>query len=64
VSEAFPLGLTEQEYRLVEKLAKKRGVSVDEMSSALVSAAIGRRVRKRTGKGPARVYAIKRRPAG
>jgi len=60
--EKIPFSRDERE--MVKKIADRDGVTEDEAASKLFSRALARRVRKRTGKGPARVYAIKRRPAG
>lgn len=46
---------------MVKRIAERDGVSEDEAASRLVSAALARRVRKRTGRGPAKVYGLKRR---
>ena len=58
-SEQLPL--SEKEMELVRQIAKRDGVTEDEAATQLVQKEIARRVRKRTGKGPARVYSIKRR---
>ncbi len=58
------LSLTGKELEQVRRIAKRDGRDEDEVATELVQAALARRVRKRTGKGPARIYAIKRRPAG
>jgi len=53
--------LTEKELELVKRIAKRDGITDDEAATNLAKAALARRVRKRTGKGPARVYSIKKR---
>lgn len=55
--------LTQRERELVKRIAVRDGVSEDEAATRLVKAALERRVRRRTGKGPARVYGMKKRPA-
>lgn len=52
--------LTKAEREMVKKIAERDGVTEDEAASRLVSAAIARRVKKRTGKVPAKVYGFKR----
>lgn len=43
----------------VRRIAKRDGVSVEEAATKLVQSALARRVRRRTGKGPAKVYGLK-----
>lgn len=52
---------TAKELELIERIAKRDGISIDQAATNLGKAGLARRVRKRTGKGPARVYPIKRR---
>lgn len=52
---------TAKELELIERIASRDGISIDEAATNLGKAGLARRVRKRTGKGPARVYQIKRR---
>lgn len=52
--------LTEQEWSMVRQIAERDGLTVEEAASALISAAIARRFRKRTGHAPAKVYPIRR----
>ena len=53
--------LTQREREVVRRIAARDGVSEDEAASNLVSAALARRVKKRTGKAPAKVYGMKKR---
>ncbi len=53
------VALTKDEHALLSKIAARDGVSVDEAASELLSQALARRVRKRTGKSPAKVYPFK-----
>jgi len=53
-----PLALSPAERAMMERIATRDGVSIDEAATRLVQAALARRVRRRTGKGPARVYSI------
>jgi hypothetical protein len=50
--------LSDREMELVRRVAKRDGISEDEAATNLAKAALARRVRKRTGRGPARVYQI------
>lgn len=52
---------TAKELELIELIAKRDGITNDEAATNLGKAALARRVRKRTGKVPARIYNIKRR---
>lgn len=51
--------LTGNERAIVKRIAERDGVTVDQAATQLVKDALERRVRKRTGKGPARVYELK-----
>jgi predicted kinase len=53
--------LTRQERDLVKRLAERDGISEDEAASRSVSRCLARWVKKRTGKSPAKVYAIRKR---
>jgi hypothetical protein len=46
---------------MVKRIADRDGISEDEAASNLVSAALARRVKKRTGKVPAKVYGIRKK---
>lgn len=58
---ADDLRLNAKEREMVRRIAEQDGITVDEAATRLVRAALARRVRKRTGRGPARVYSMKRR---
>lgn len=51
--------LTNSEMAMVQKIADRDGISTDEAATNLVKTALARRVRKKTGRGPARVYSIR-----
>lgn len=53
--------LTRAEREMVKRLAERDGLTEDEAAERLFKTALARRVRKRTGKGPARVYAMRRK---
>lgn len=53
--------LSEQEMELVKRIAERDNVTPDEAATKLVQTALARRVRRRTGKGPAKVYSIGRK---
>ena len=50
--------LTQTERALVKRIADRDGITEDEAATNLVKTALARRVKKRTGKNPARVYAL------
>lgn len=54
------LPLSEAEMKVVRAIAKRDGVTEDQAATKLVQAALERRVRKRTGKGPAKVYSMRK----
>lgn len=51
--------LTDKERELVRRVAATEGVTEEEAASKLVSDALARRVKKRTGRTPAKVYQIR-----
>lgn len=52
---------SEQEREMVKKIADRDGITEDEAATKLFSKALARRVRRKSGKGPGRVYSIKRK---
>ena len=55
------VSLTKKEAELAEEIAKRFGLTVEEATTLVVKACIARRMKKRTGKSPARIYSIKKR---
>lgn len=55
-----PAAFTAKELELIERIAQRDGISVDEAATNLGKAALARRTKKRSGKSPARVYSIRR----
>ena len=55
------LVLSKQEAALAAELAARYGLTIDEVSTLVMKASIARRMKKRTGKNPAKVYSIKKR---
>ncbi len=61
MTEKFPdTPFSSKEMELIERVAKRDGISVDEAATNLGKAGLARRVKKRTGKVPAKVYGIRR----
>lgn len=52
--------LTALELTLINRIAVRDGVSLEQAASRLVSEALARRVKRRTGHTPAKVYSIGR----
>jgi hypothetical protein len=55
------LVLSKAEAELAAKIAKSRGITIEEAAELIVKKSIAHRVRMRTGKGPARMYGYKKR---
>jgi len=53
--------LSRKERELLKAIAERDGITEDEAATNLVKAALERMVRKRTGRGPAKVYALRTR---
>jgi hypothetical protein len=56
-----PLDLSDKEIELVRQIARREGITEDEAATQLVQKEIARRVKKRTGKNPAKVYRLKKK---
>lgn len=61
MSESVPM--TKRESDVVRRIADRDGSTEEETASRLVKAALERRVRRKTGKGPAKVYSMRRHSA-
>lgn len=55
------LVLSQEEAQLVKQIAQSYGISEEEAAELVVKKEVERRIRLRTGKGPAKVYGFKRR---
>lgn len=53
--------LTTEEAEMVKRVAKIYGITEAEAHDCLAKTSLARRVRKRTGKSPAKVYGFKKR---
>ena len=53
--------LTKEEAALVGRVAEIYGITIEEAHTNLAKAGLARRVKKRTGSNPAKVYSIKAR---
>lgn len=54
------LVLSKEEAKSVTEVARIYGVSEAEAATLIIKASIARRVKKRTGKNPAKVYRIRK----
>lgn len=52
--------LTGKELDLIKRIAARDGITEDQAATNLGKAGLARRVKKRTGKAPAKVYGFKR----
>lgn len=55
------LVLSKREAELAKQIARIYGITEEEAATLVLKAGIAHRVKKRTGKTPAKVYDIKRR---
>lgn len=55
------LVLSKEEAKLVKRIAEQEGITEEEAAELVVKKEVARRVRLRTGKGPARVYGLKKK---
>lgn len=53
--------MSEKEREIVRRIAERDGVTEDEAATRLVKEALARKVRRKTGSGPAKVYGMKGR---
>ena len=53
--------MSDEEREVVKAVAKLYGITEEEAHECLAKTSLARRVRKRTGKAPARVYGFKKR---
>lgn len=54
--------LSDRERQLIEMVAAQRGVTFEEAVAQLAKEAIANRVRRKTGKAPAKVIQFRKRP--
>lgn len=55
------VALSGPEIEQVRRIARRDGITVEEATTQLLQAGLARRVRRRTGKGPAKQYQFKKR---
>jgi predicted kinase len=53
--------LSDKERQMVEQVAAQRGISFDEAVEQMAKEGLASRVRRKTGKAPAKVYDMPRR---
>jgi predicted transcriptional regulator len=54
--------LSDRELELVRQVAELRGISIEEAADQLRREGLEQRFRKKTGRAPAKVYTLKRKP--
>lgn len=55
------VSLSKNEAELAKEIASRFGLTVEEATTLIVKACIARRMKKRTGKSPAKVYTMRRK---
>lgn len=53
--------LSARELALVKRIAERDGVTLEEAATRLAAQSLARRVRSKTGKGPAKIYPMRGR---
>ena len=53
--------LSDKEAALAKEIAERYGITEEEAATLVVKACIARRVKKRTGKSPAKVYTMRKK---
>jgi hypothetical protein len=53
--------LSERERQAIEQVAEQRGITFDEAIEQMAKEGLAARVRRKTGRAPARVYEMRRR---
>jgi predicted kinase len=53
-----PTALSERERQLVEQVAQQRGITFDEAVEQMAKEGLAARVKRKTGRAPAKVYSI------
>lgn len=53
--------LSERERQAIEQVAQQRGISFDEAVEQMAKEGLASRVKRRTGRSPAKVYQLPRR---
>jgi hypothetical protein len=56
-----PTSLSERERQAVERVAQQRGITFEEAVEQMAKEGLAARVRRKTGRGPARVYELRRK---
>lgn len=54
--------LSEKERNAVEQVAAQRGITFDEAAEQMAKEGLASRVRRKTGRAPAKVYELTRKP--
>jgi predicted kinase len=54
--------LSDKEREAIEQVAQQRGISFDEAVEQMAKEGLAQRVRRKTGRAPARVYELRKKP--
>jgi predicted kinase len=54
--------LSERERQAVQQVADQRGITFEEAAELMAKEGLASRVRKKTGRAPARVYELRKKP--
>lgn len=55
------VSLSKQEAELAQEIATRFNLTIEEATTLVVKACIARRMKKRTGKNPAKVYGMRKK---
>jgi hypothetical protein len=55
------VNFTKQEADLIARYARQHGISEDEAATQIFQSELARRIKKRTGKAPAKIYSFRTR---
>ena len=56
-----PTALSERERELVQQVAEQRGITFEEAVEQMAKEGLASRVRRKTGRNPAKVYELRRK---
>jgi hypothetical protein len=61
VADPDKTALSKRELEVIERIARRDGITVDEAATNLGKAALARMARKKTGRAPAKVYTMRKK---
>jgi hypothetical protein len=54
--------LSDREREALQRVADQRGISIEEAAEQMAKEGLASRVRRKTGRAPARVYELRKKP--